>query len=116
MENPWNKHKNNETTQNSWKHKITTDIPNYKKSITISVDPSNTYFQILNFLNLIIIFSLVPVLFNKNKDIINIIKDKKYLSISTFWKLTFKKRFLFKKTYFGLTWEIKSLIAKLNNA
>ena len=44
-----------------------------KKFITISVDPSNTYFQILNFLNLIIIFSLVPVLFNKNKDIMNLL-------------------------------------------
>ena len=53
---------------------------------------------------------------NKNKDIINIITDKKYLSISTFWKLTFKKRFLFKKTFLGLTWEIKSLRENLNNA
>ena len=44
-----------------------------KKFITISVDPSNTYFQILNFLNLIIIFSLVPALFNKNKDIMNLL-------------------------------------------
>ena len=44
-----------------------------KKFITISVDPSNTYFQILNFLNLIIIFSLLPVLFNKNKDIMNLL-------------------------------------------
>ena len=44
-----------------------------KKSITISLDPSNTYFQILNFLNLIIIFSLVPVLFNMNKDIMSLL-------------------------------------------
>ena len=40
---------------------------------------------------------------NRNKEIINIITDKKYLSISNFLKLTFKKRFLCKKTFFGLT-------------
>ena len=44
-----------------------------KQFITISVDPSNTYFQILNFINLIIIFSLVPVLFYKNKDIMDLL-------------------------------------------
>ena len=53
---------------------------------------------------------------NRNKEIINIITDKKYLSISNFLKLIFKKRFLFKKTFLGLTWEIKSLIANLNKA
>ena len=44
-----------------------------KKFITISFDPSNTYFQILNFINIIIIFSLLPVLFNKKKDISNLL-------------------------------------------
>ena len=37
-----------------------------KKFITISVDPSNTYFQILNFLNLIIIFTKNIFFFVKN--------------------------------------------------
>jgi len=40
---------------------------------------------------------------NKNKDMINMITDKKYLSISTFLKLIFKKRSLFKKIFLGLT-------------
>jgi len=53
---------------------------------------------------------------NINKDVINIITDKKYLSISSFWKLMFKKRFLFKKMFFGLTCEIKTLIENLNKA
>ena len=53
---------------------------------------------------------------NKNNEMIKIITDKKYLSISALWKLIFKKRSLFKKTFFGLTWEIKSLIANLNKA
>ena len=53
--------------------KLINNLELSKKFITISVDPSNTYFQILNFLNLIIIFSLVPVLFNKNKDIMNLL-------------------------------------------
>ena len=51
---------------------------------------------------------------SKNKDIINIITDKKYFWISDLWKLTFKKRSLFKKIFFGLTWEIRSLIENLN--
>ena len=53
---------------------------------------------------------------NKNKDIINIITDKKYLSISIFWKLKFKKIFRFEKMFLGLTWDIKSLIENLNKA
>ena len=52
----------------------------------------------------------------KNIEIININTDKKYLSISIFWKFTFKKKFLFKKIFLGRTWEIKSLIANLNKA
>ena len=37
---------------------------------TISVDPSNTYFQLLNYLNFFIIFSLFPVLFNRKEDVL----------------------------------------------
>lgn len=37
---------------------------------SISVDPSNTYFQLLNYLNFFIIFSLFPVLFNRKEDVL----------------------------------------------
>ena len=37
---------------------------------SISVDPSNTYFQSLNYLNFFFIFSLFPVLFNRREDVL----------------------------------------------
>ena len=37
---------------------------------SISVDPSNTYFQFLNYLNFFFIFSLFPVLFNRKEDVL----------------------------------------------
>ena len=37
---------------------------------SISIDPSNTYFQLLNYLNFFIIFSLFPILFNQREDIL----------------------------------------------
>jgi len=37
---------------------------------SISIDPSNTYFQLLNYLNFFIIFSLFPILFNRKEDVL----------------------------------------------
>ena len=37
---------------------------------SISIDPSNTYFQLLNYLNFFIIFSLFPILFNQREDVL----------------------------------------------
>ena len=51
-----------------------------------------------------------------NRDIININTDKKYLEISSFSKLIFKKKCLLRKTFLGFTCEIKLLIANLNKA
>jgi hypothetical protein len=51
---------------------------------------------------------------NKNKDIIKIITDKKYLLISSFLKLMSKNKCRLTKTFLGLTCEIKSLIENLN--
>ena len=53
---------------------------------------------------------------NINKDITNIITDKKYLLISFFLKLISKNECLFTKIFLGLTCEIKSLIENLNKA
>ena len=63
-----------------------------KKFITVSLDPSNTYFQILNFIILIIIFSLVPVLFNHRKNILGLllvlgIIGSFHAFFATFWLL-----------------------------
>ena len=41
-----------------------------RNSGSISIDPSNTYFQLLNYLNFFIIFSLFPVLFNRKEDVL----------------------------------------------
>ena len=51
---------------------------------------------------------------NKNKDIIKIITDKKYLLISSFLKLISKNKWRLTKTFLGLTCEIKSLTENLN--
>jgi len=53
---------------------------------------------------------------NKNKDIINIITDKKYLLISFFLKLISKNKCRLTKIFLGLTCEIRSLIVNLNRA
>ena len=63
-----------------------------KKFITVSLDPSNTYFQILNFLILIMIFSLVPVLFNHRKNILGLLLvlgviGASHAFFATFWLL-----------------------------
>ena len=41
-----------------------------RNSGSISIDPSNTYFQLLNYLNFFIIFSLFPILFNRKEDVL----------------------------------------------
>ena len=51
-----------------------------------------------------------------NKDTININTDKKYLEISSFSKLIFKKKFLLRKIFLGFTCEIKLLSENLNKA
>ena len=51
---------------------------------------------------------------SKNKEIINIITDKKYLLISSFLKLVSKKKCRLTKIFLGLTCEIKSIIENLN--
>jgi hypothetical protein len=51
-----------------------------------------------------------------NRDIINNNTDKKYLEISSFSKLIFKKKCLLRKIFLGFTCEIKLLIANLNKA
>jgi len=51
-----------------------------------------------------------------NRDIINNNTDKKYLEISFFSKLIFKKKCLLRKIFLGFTCEIKLLIANLNKA
>ena len=51
-----------------------------------------------------------------NSDIINTNTDKKYLEISSFSKLIFKKKCLLKKIFLGFACEIKLLIANLNKA
>ena len=52
----------------------------------------------------------------RNIEIININTDKKYLSISTFWKFIFSKKLLFRKIFLGLTWDIRLLNENLNKA
>ena len=51
-----------------------------------------------------------------NSDIINNNTDKKYLEISFFSKLIFKKKCLLREIFLGFTCEIKLLIANLNKA
>ena len=94
---------------NSWKLKYSMPyIDEFTVFINVKIDNLNEFSKEIS--------EMVKKEVNKNKDIIKIITDKKYFWISVLWNLTFKKRSLFKKIFFGLTWEIKSVIENLNSA